>query len=1004
MERPSSVKSKIISLLTLVFASSISFRAHAQSFESREEHIKRIALAAEHIFIRHEKDIQSELRKFSSHSILLSSLAELDGEGAGKALMDICSANIFVDCILFDSEGEFLADNKGREASENKISNIKVSTGDVLFNIEPLEKSLGMVMTSVLMESGANIGFIRVSKSFDKVLCNDIASLVGDMVVLWHPKFGLVCTSADGETEKFFIQSFEKIQPKNSESYDFGGSDFTFVSFLGKETDEKIYVGVRQTKATASSGAISFKQVASFVSAATILLMAILIFSRRKQKHTFKIIRSEMERLDPVNCFKVELKFAEISNDAQLLVSVIEAKLNIAIDAITVLKKDRQQIDGRLAKVAELLRIGEGAFSIFVAKAKSFNEHAVAALRELELGGNSKELAAEILRLTHTIKSNARLFKLNQINLLAKELEDVLAGVIRQTTQDESFGKIANHYIELIMSEIDGYRDLRSRIFPSANDDGAIQGRERLRSVWILTIADRIFTWLKNPKRDPIVAGRIHSEFQSAVSSVGKEDLNEYVRLYDRMLTDLSVTYSKKIQPIKVDGNYQYFSYETMQELHDVFLHCLRNAFDHAIELPSARQAGGKNQAGRISIESNFYAGICSIIVRDDGKGIDIEVLRRKAVERNLYSIGEAKNLTDRQLLDLVFKNGFSTSKQVNDLSGRGVGMNAVRQIVERLGGEVWLETELGVGSAVHLHFPISHARYESRQGLFNPISAIEQILASTVLYTSQLSVSLHVSPFLRKHAMVVCDRYLFSEAMRIMILQVATSGANKLEFSLEHDSNNGHCSLDTFILRVSAEVTTKGSSKKELNVDLGYESALFGILAEAGIIIDHDIQEQGELLFKLNSGTGGLLTNKNIRVWVPESSMKDITTLFLQVSESHFASVNLELKDISKFKLDDSDSSTELYNDIYVIDDKVLSDNRLFTELKSVQLASILMITDKVEAINRERLFALSVQPIIVEGKLDLESASNSIENNLLRRLAKLSAGDMPIRKNDVA
>ncbi|GJE42631.1 chemotaxis protein CheA [Methylobacterium soli] len=143
-----------------------------------------------------------------------------------------------------------------------------------------------------------------------------------------------------------------------------------------------------------------------------------------------------------------------------------------------------------------------------------------------------------------------------------------------------------------------------------------------------------------------------------------------------------------------------------VENLFEPLLHVVRNAVDHGLEDAGTRRRGGKPGAGRIRIEGGQDSDGIVVSVSDDGRGIDPAFIRRRAVERGLRSPEAAAALDDAAVIDLIFAPGFSTAESVGALSGRGVGMDAVRVAAERMGGRVSVESRVGLGTTVRLHLP----------------------------------------------------------------------------------------------------------------------------------------------------------------------------------------------------------------------------------------------------------------------------------------------------------
>jgi two-component system chemotaxis sensor kinase CheA len=147
-----------------------------------------------------------------------------------------------------------------------------------------------------------------------------------------------------------------------------------------------------------------------------------------------------------------------------------------------------------------------------------------------------------------------------------------------------------------------------------------------------------------------------------------------------------------------------------LDRLYDPLVHIVRNAVDHGIETPERRRQAGKADVGRLVVEAVREKDAIRIGVADDGAGIDLDAVRQRAVAAQLVHPDLADDLPPGELLQLVFRPGLSTARQVSDISGRGVGMDAVRATLESLGGEVRVESRHGAGTVVSLRVPIAAA------------------------------------------------------------------------------------------------------------------------------------------------------------------------------------------------------------------------------------------------------------------------------------------------------
>jgi two-component system chemotaxis sensor kinase CheA len=179
-------------------------------------------------------------------------------------------------------------------------------------------------------------------------------------------------------------------------------------------------------------------------------------------------------------------------------------------------------------------------------------------------------------------------------------------------------------------------------------------------------------------------------------------------RLTERLpmvASDLARALDKRVR-FEVSGDEVEVDRAILDHLDDSLLHLVRNAVDHGIEPPAQREAAGKDPVGTLRIRAWLEAGRLRLTLSDDGRGIDVETLRRKAVERGLLMEMVAEDLPPERVFEFVFEPGMSTAEKVTDISGRGVGMDAVKRAVEALGGTIALHSAPGTGTEIELDLP----------------------------------------------------------------------------------------------------------------------------------------------------------------------------------------------------------------------------------------------------------------------------------------------------------
>ncbi|HET7330897.1 chemotaxis protein CheA, partial [Dyella sp.] len=147
-----------------------------------------------------------------------------------------------------------------------------------------------------------------------------------------------------------------------------------------------------------------------------------------------------------------------------------------------------------------------------------------------------------------------------------------------------------------------------------------------------------------------------------------------------------------------------------VEALADPLIHLLRNAVDHGLEDPAGRERAGKPRKGKVKLSASQRGERIVISVSDDGRGMDPDVLRRKAVEKGVIDAAQAARLSEVECYELIFRPGFSTAAQISDISGRGVGMDVVKTRVAELGGTLQVHSRLGSGSTLELTVPLTLA------------------------------------------------------------------------------------------------------------------------------------------------------------------------------------------------------------------------------------------------------------------------------------------------------
>ena len=201
----------------------------------------------------------------------------------------------------------------------------------------------------------------------------------------------------------------------------------------------------------------------------------------------------------------------------------------------------------------------------------------------------------------------------------------------------------------------------------------------------------------------------VTASLQAAAMKTRMQPIDQVFSKFPRIVRDLAVTCGKEVT-LEIDGADTELDRSLIETIRDPLTHLVRNAVDHGIEPPDVRVARGKPAAGRLSLRAYHESGQVMVEIRDDGGGIPVDAVRRKAVAKGLLSADQAALLPDDRVLQYIFEPGFSTAAKVTDVSGRGVGMDVVRTNIEAIGGAVDIGSATGSGTTVRVRIPLTLA------------------------------------------------------------------------------------------------------------------------------------------------------------------------------------------------------------------------------------------------------------------------------------------------------
>ncbi len=201
--------------------------------------------------------------------------------------------------------------------------------------------------------------------------------------------------------------------------------------------------------------------------------------------------------------------------------------------------------------------------------------------------------------------------------------------------------------------------------------------------------------------------GRIAGELQEGVMKIRMVPISQIFDRFPRVVRDLQKDLGKKVN-LLIEGEDTELDKTVIDDLMDPIMHCVRNSVDHGIESPEERKQAGKEETGTVLLKASNEGNMIIIDIVDDGSGIDTEKVRKKAVERGL--IHPNKVLTEQEAANLIFMPGFSTAEKITNISGRGVGLDVVKTMIDKLNGTVNVTSEKGKGSKFSIRLPLTLA------------------------------------------------------------------------------------------------------------------------------------------------------------------------------------------------------------------------------------------------------------------------------------------------------
>ncbi|MDE6640886.1 MAG: chemotaxis protein CheA [Acetatifactor sp.] len=270
------------------------------------------------------------------------------------------------------------------------------------------------------------------------------------------------------------------------------------------------------------------------------------------------------------------------------------------------------------------------------------------------------------------------------------------AAPAKQDTKKAASKPVVNRTVRVDIEKLDSLMNLVSELIIAKNSLVSVSSQEQTNTN---SAFNEQIEYLE----------QVTTNLHESVMKVRMVPIESVVNKFPRMIRDLSKKLDKKLE-LYMSGEETELDRTVVDEIGDPLMHLLRNSADHGIESAEVRAQRGKPSVGSIFLDAYQDGNNVVIEVRDDGNGIDTEAVKEKAIERGSITPEQAANMTDKEIVNLLFLPSFSTAKKVTDVSGRGVGLDVVKSKIESLSGEVEVKTKLGEGSTWTIRLPLTLA------------------------------------------------------------------------------------------------------------------------------------------------------------------------------------------------------------------------------------------------------------------------------------------------------
>ncbi len=387
------------------------------------------------------------------------------------------------------------------------------------------------------------------------------------------------------------------------------------------------------------------------------------------------------------------MKLETISKFAHRIEDVLDALrqglIGYSPELVSVLLRGTDEIRHQLSRLSagdELTEINEDMLALLEQAAKGtilesgqINEAVMQQVNVAPQKATEINDIPQVVEKRETIRVSSA--KLDKIINMAGELVNIRSRIHQRVAEVEKIEKKSKSYAD------------KYAAFTGGEYNSNLQKDAAAAIVSLYSLIRELKTTLKE---DDAIVQALTDELEGRALDLRMVPLESIFSGFHRTVRDMALSLGKNIH-LEISGGETELDKKIIDRINDPLIHIIRNCLDHGMESPDERKAIGKSATGTIAIKAQYEGQSVAIEVSDDGAGISLDKLRQKALQKKIYSESQINSLSDNEIIQFIYEPGFTTSEFVTDISGRGVGMDVVRQIVvEELKGMVQIRTEKG--------------------------------------------------------------------------------------------------------------------------------------------------------------------------------------------------------------------------------------------------------------------------------------------------------------------